>query len=78
MAGDGTLFQRKQGSKCYLIVNTGEKDEKGKYKQKWIDLETTDKNVAKEKIRILRGEIAKKGRYDEPSKELFGEWLVMN
>jgi hypothetical protein len=29
MAGDGTLFQRKQGSKCYLIINTGEKDEKG-------------------------------------------------
>jgi integrase len=76
MAGDGTLFQRKSDSKCYFIYNTGEKTVKGKYKQKWIDLETTDKNAAKEKIKLLRADLVKKGRIDEPSKQTFGEWLT--
>jgi integrase len=75
MAGDGTLFQRKSDSKCYFIYNTGEKTAKGKYKQKWIDLETTDRSQAKDKIKLLRADLVKKGRIDEPSKQTFGEWL---
>jgi integrase len=75
MAGNGTLFQRKSDSECYFIYNTGEKTAKGRYKQKWIDLETKDKNVAKDKIKLLRADLVKKGRIDEPSKQTFGEWL---
>jgi integrase len=75
MAGDGTLFQRKSDQKCYFIYNTGEKIAKGKYKQKWHDLETTDKGEAKEKIKLLRADLVKKGRIDEPSKQTYGEWL---
>jgi integrase len=75
MAGDGTLYQRKSTSKWYWIYNTGEKNEKGKYIQKWYDLETTDKNQAKKQRDKIKADIVKKGRYDEPSKDLFGEWL---
>lgn len=78
MAGDGTLYQRKSDSKCYFIYNTGDKEIKnGKtvYKQKWHDLETTDRNIAKDKIKLLRAELVKKGRIDEPSNQPFGEWL---
>lgn len=75
MAGQGTLYQRKSNSKFYLIINLGTKNEKGKYQQKWIDLETTDKTIAKEKRNQILADLQRKGRYDEPSKQTFGEWL---
>lgn len=75
MSGQGTLFQRKGNSKWYLIVNLGIKNEQGKYEQKWIDLETTDKNVAKERRIAKLAEIQQKGTYQEPTKMTFGEWL---
>ncbi len=73
MAGNGTLYKRKD--KWYFIYNTGEKDEKGKYKQVWRDLQTTEKKVANDKAKLLRAELVTKGRIDEPSKQPFGEWL---
>lgn len=79
MAGDGTIFQRKPGHNCYFIFNTGKKivNEKGKtvYEQERIDLETKDLKVAKEKVKILRGEIAKKG-YNKPIKSTVGELVL--
>ena len=75
MAGEGTLYQRKSGNKWYLIISTGERKPNGRYKQKWIDLETTDRKVAKEKAKEIKAELAKKGRYEPPSKDTFSEWL---
>ena len=78
MAGQGTLYQKKSNSKWYLIVSLGTKNEKGRYEQKWIDLETTDKNIAKERRISKLAEIQQKG-YQEPSKftfrGYFGQWL---
>jgi integrase len=82
MAGDGTLYQRKPGTKCYLIYNTGNKiiNKKGKerYEQVWIDLETTEKSVAKEKAKIVRADLTKKGyHYNTKAtvEELVTGWL---
>ena len=75
MAGEGTLYQRKSGSKIYLIVSTGKKNSSGNYKRQWIDLQTTNKNIAKEKKKAILNDLEKKGRYDVPSKNLFSEWL---
>jgi integrase len=76
MAGQGSLYQRKSNSKWYLILNTGERDENGRYKQKWIDLETTDKRIAQSKRIQIIAERDKKGRLDLPSNQTFGEWLT--
>lgn len=71
---EGILFQKKNG-KCYFIRYTGRKLENGKYERQWIDLNTTDRDEAKDKIKIIKAELATKGRYDPPSKNTFGEWL---
>jgi integrase len=75
MAGEGTLYQRKSGDKWYLIVSTGERKPNGQYKQKWIDLETTDKNEAKKRRIEKLAEFNKTGKVLEPSKQTYGEWL---
>jgi integrase len=79
MAGDGTLYQKKNNSKWYWIYNTGEKvvNKKGKevYEQKWIDLETTDKKQAIENRKAILADIVKKGRYDPPTTQTVNEWL---
>lgn len=78
MSGQGSFYQRKPGTECYFIYNTGEteiRNGKKVYLQKWVDLDTTDPKVAKDKIKLIRADLVKKGRYDEPSKETFGEWL---
>jgi integrase len=79
MAGDGTLFQKKSNSKYYFIYNTGEKklNKKGKSvpDQKWIDLETTDLTAAKEKVKLIRADLVKKGRYDVPINDSVEKWL---
>ena len=78
MVGNGTLYQRKPGSKCYFVYNTGEKEiRNGRtyYKQDWVDLETRDRAVAKDKIKLLRAELVVKGKIDKPSDQTFGEWL---
>lgn len=75
MGGNGTLVQRKKGGKCYLKVSLG-KDDNGKYIQKWIDLETTDKNVAKEKIKLVNVDIMLNGQYIEPSKDTVKQWFL--
>jgi integrase len=76
MAGNGTLYQRKSNSKWYLVYNTGRKivNKKGKevYEQKWHDLETADKNIAKEKAKLVRADLAR-GKNIEPSKMMVGE-----
>ncbi len=73
---EGILYQRKSSQKCYFIYYTGKIDENGKRERPWIDLETTDKSVAKEIVKNIRADLAKKGRYDPPSKQLFGEWIM--
>lgn len=79
MGGEGSLFQRKKDHKYYLILSDGYdptlRGGKGGYRQKWIDLETTDEKEAKRKQKLILREIEAKGRYDAPSKESFGEWL---
>jgi integrase len=82
MAGDGTLFQRKPGHKCYFIYNTGRKiiNDKGKevYEQDRIDLETRDPKEAKEKVKIIRAELVKKGyrkQTRDTVKDLVVSWL---
>jgi integrase len=72
---DGILYQRTPTSKCYFIYYTGEKDENGKPIRPWIDLETTDKKEAKEKIKNIRADLARKGRYDPPTDQTVSEWL---
>ncbi|TCL65881.1 site-specific recombinase XerD [Hydrogenispora ethanolica] len=75
MAGDGTFYQRPSTGKCYFIYNTGEKDAKGRYVQKWVDLDTTDVEEAKNRIKLIRAELVQKGHYNPPSKDTFGGWL---
>jgi integrase len=75
MSGDGILFQRKSNNKCYFVYYTGEKDEYGKPDRKWVDLDTTDKGIAKDKIKIIRSTLVTTGCFYEPSKELFKDWL---
>jgi integrase len=72
---DGILYQRKSTQKCYFIYYTGKVDGNGKRERPWIDLETTDRTIAKEKIKQIRAELATKGKYIPPSKDTFGEWL---
>lgn len=71
---EGILFQRKSTQKCYFVYYTGKVID-GKRERPWIDLETTDREIAKEKIKQIRAELATKGKYDPPSKDTFGEWL---
>jgi hypothetical protein len=73
--GEGILYHKKSNGKYYYIYYTGEKDEKGKPIRPWIDLETTDRKIAKEQVKNIRADLAKKGRYDPPSKDTFSEWL---
>jgi integrase len=78
MASEGILYQRTPNSKYYYIYNTGEKvikNGKEVYKQKWIDLGTKDKKTAEVQVKLIKADLIKKGRYDEPSKETFAEWL---
>jgi integrase len=75
MPSDGFLYQRKPGSKCYFVYYTGEKDEKGKYIREWFDLDTTDKAVAEEQIKLKRADLVNFGKLYAPSKQLFKEWL---
>ncbi len=80
MAGEGTLFQRKSNSKWYWVRSTGWdpalNDGKGGYGREWIDLETTDKNEAKENKIKKQAELVTKGRINKPTKQTFGEWLA--
>ncbi len=73
--GDGILQQKKSNSKWYYVYYTGEKDEKGKYKRPWIDLETTDESIANDKMKLIQAEIITTGYYYAPSNQLFKEWL---
>lgn len=79
MSGDGTLYRYKNNNKWYLIISHGWdptlRNGKGGYKQQWIDLHTTDKNVAKENKKTILAELKIKGRYDPPSTDLFKNWL---
>ncbi|MGD9156084.1 MAG: N-terminal phage integrase SAM-like domain-containing protein, partial [Bacillota bacterium] len=79
MAGDGTLYQKPSTKKWYWIINEGWdpalKGGKGGYKQKWFDLETTDKNEAKEKRKQIQAQITIKGHYNKPSSQTLSEWL---
>lgn len=85
MAGDGTLYQRKSNSKWYVIYNTGNKiiNSKGHevYEQKWHDLETTDKNIAKERKKLFMADLAR-NIYREPIKrtveDVVSEWAEGN
>lgn len=72
---EGILYQRKSTQKFYFIYYTGKVDANGKRERPWIDLDTTDRTVAREKVKNIRADLAKKGRYDPPSKDSFGEWL---
>ncbi len=73
---DGIVYQEKPGAKCYFIYYTG-KVIGGKRERPWIDLGTTNKKdpVTKEKVKLIRADLAKKGKYIPPSKDSFGEWL---
>jgi integrase len=78
MAGEGTLFQRTPKSNIYYIYNTGEKvikNGKEVYEQINVNLETKDPIVAKEKIKLIKADIVKTGKYNPPSSQTFGEWL---
>ncbi len=82
MPGDGTVFQRKPGHKCYLIYSTGKKiiNKKGKevYEQDRIDLETRDLKEAHERAKIKRVELIKSGfrkQTRETISELVLSWL---
>jgi integrase len=74
---EGFVYQRKSTQKCYFIYYTGKVNADGKRERPWIDLETTDKKdpVTKEKVKNIRADLAKKGKYTPPSKDSFGEWL---
>lgn len=69
------LFKRKKGEKCYYVITTGEKTAKGSYRRQWIDLETTNKEEAKDKAKSIGADIVTKGKYYPPSKDTFREWL---
>jgi integrase len=82
MAGDGTVFQRKKGHKCYLIYNTGKKiiNSKGNevYEQIPIDLKTRDYKQAVENAKIVRADLAKNGyqkQTEETLEKLVLDWL---
>jgi integrase len=73
--GDGIIYRNKSTKKLYYIYYTGEKGEDGKPVRPWIDLGTTDRKEANNKVKAIKADLAKKGRYDPPSKDTFGEWL---
>jgi integrase len=79
MAGDGTLYQDPRTKIWYWIVSEGWdpalRGGKGGYKQKWNNLETTDKNEAKEKRKQIQAQITTKGHFIQPSRERFSDWL---
>lgn len=82
MAGDGTVFQRKKGHKCYFIFNTGKKitnkDGLEVYEQERMDLGTKDYNEAKEKAKPIRADLSKKGyrkQTRDTVEELVTSWL---
>ncbi len=74
---EGFVYQRKSDQKCYFIYYTGKINANGKRERPWIDLETTDKKdpAIKEKVKNIRADLAKKGKYIPPSKDSFGKWL---
>lgn len=83
MAGDGTLYFK--NNKWYVIYNTGRKviNSKGNlvYEQKWHDLETSDKNIAKERKKLFMADLAR-NRVREPIKrtvkDIVLEWSEAN
>lgn len=82
MAGEGTLYQKKDTKKWWLVVSKGYDPNynkgKGGYPQDWIDLETTDEKEAISRAKVIRGQL-EDDSLNNPAKitlaDLLGRWM---